>query len=283
MDVYALQTWLLARALEHDKPTLLLQLACEKLYRERIVRPGVTRLERFVATAREQAHEETFRQLTPLLTDERKTLLDGLLQPDATTGRTPLSWLRQEAVSHAASHIIATLTKIVFLQDAGVDQWDLTCLNPNRAKWLAQIGWRSTNQYLQRMAPERRYPVLVAFLQQALLHHTDVAVERFDQCLWGCQSEAKQELEEFRKAMARSTNEKLTRFRELGQVLLDDDIEDSDVRAVSFERVPKKVLQAAIDETHGVIRPRPDDAIDFLGQRDSDLRQFVPLWLQTLT
>jgi TnpA family transposase len=77
LDVYALQTWLVARALEHDKPTLLLQLACEKLHREHIVRPGVTRLERFVATAREKAHDETFRQLTPLLTDERKTLLDG--------------------------------------------------------------------------------------------------------------------------------------------------------------------------------------------------------------
>ena len=260
LDVYALQTWLLARALEHDKPTLLLQLACEKLYRERIVRPGVTRLERFVATAREQAHEETFRQLTPLLTDERKTLLDGLLQPDATTGRTLLSWLRQEAVSHAASHIIATLTKIVFLHDAGVDQWNLASLNPNRAKWLAQIGWKSTNQALQRMAPARRYPVLVAFLQQALLHHTDVAVELFDQCVWGCHSEAKQELEEFRKAVARSTNEKLKLFRELGQVLLDDDIEDPDVRAVSFERVPKKVLHEAIEETQGLIRPRPDEA-----------------------
>ena len=262
LDLYGLQTWLGERALEHDKPTLLLQLACEKLHRERIVRPGVTRLERFVATARAQAHAETFRKLTPLLTAERKTLLDGLLQPDATTGRTPLSWLRQEAVSHAASHIIATLTKIVFLQDAGVDQWDLSCLNPNRAKWLAQIGWKSTNQYLQRMVPARRYPILVAFLQQALLHHTDVVVELFDQCLWGCQSEAKQELEEFRKAVARSTNEKLTLFRELGQVLLDDDIEDPDVRAVSFERVPKKALQEAIDETQGLIRPRPDDAID---------------------
>ena len=170
IDVYALQTWLLARALEHDKPTLLLQLACEKLYRERIVRPGVTRLERFVATARETAHDETFRQLTPLLTDNRRTLLDGLLQPDSTTGRTPLSWLRQEAVSHAASQIIATLKKIIFLQDVGVDQWDLSCLNPNRAKWLAQIGWKSTNQYLQRMPPDRRYPVLVAFLQQAHKH-----------------------------------------------------------------------------------------------------------------
>jgi hypothetical protein len=210
-------------------------------------------------------------------------VLEGLLPPDATTGRTPLSWLRQEAVSHAASHLIATLTKIVLLQDAGVDQWDLTCLNPNRAKWLAQMGWRSTNHYWQRMAPERRYPVLVAFLQQALLHHPDVAVELFDQCLWGCQSEAQQELEAFRQAMARSTHEKLTLFRELGQVLLEDDMEDSDVRAVSFERVPKQVLPAAIDETQGLIRPRPDEAIDFLGKRYSDLRPFVPLWLQTLT
>jgi Domain of unknown function (DUF4158) len=34
LDMYALQTWLGERALEHDKPTLLLQLACDKLRRE---------------------------------------------------------------------------------------------------------------------------------------------------------------------------------------------------------------------------------------------------------
>ena len=63
LDLHGLQAWLLERALEHDKPALLLQLACEKLHREKIVRPGVTRLERLVATAREQAHDETFRRL----------------------------------------------------------------------------------------------------------------------------------------------------------------------------------------------------------------------------
>ena len=283
LDFYALQTWLVERALEHDKPTLLLQLACEKLYREKIVRPGVTRLERLVATARDQAHAETFRRLTPLLTDERKTFLDGLLPPDLRTGRTLLSWVRQEAVAPVASQIIATLQKIAFLHDTGVHQWDLDSLNPNRAKWLAQIGWKSTNQHLQRMPPLRRYPVLVAFLQQALLHHTDIAVELFDQCLWGCYSEARQELEEFRTAIARSTNEKLKLFRELGHVLLDDEIEAPDVRAISFERVPKKVLQEALAETQGLIRPRPDDAIDFFGKRYSYLRQFVPLLLHTLT
>ncbi len=283
LDFYALQTWVVERALEHDKPTLLLQLACEKLYREKIVRPGVTRLERLVATARDQAHDETFRQLTPLLSDDRKALLDELLTRDASTGRTRLNWLRQEAVSHAASQIIATLQKITFLQDAGVPQWDLSSVTPNRAKWLAQIGWKSTNQSLRRMPPLRRYPVLVAFLHQALLYHTDVAVELFDQCVGGCHREARQELEEFRKTIARSTNDKLTLLRELGQVLLDTDIQDPDVRSASFERVPEDVLREAIEETHAMIRPRPDDAIDFFGKRYSYLRQFVPSFLQTLT
>lgn len=62
---------------------------------------------------------------------------------------------------------------------------------------------------------------------------------------WLSHGEAKQELEEFRKAMARSTNEKLRLFRELGQVLLDDNIEDLDVRSESFERVPKEDSSSA--------------------------------------
>ena len=280
IDLHALQTWLLERALEHDKPTLLLQLACEKLHREKIIRPGVTRL---VATAREQAHDVTFRRLSPLLGDERQAFLDGLLEADATTGQTPLSWLRQEAVSPAASQILATLRKIIFLQGAGVHRWDLSGLNPNRAKWLARIGWKSTNQSLQRMPPRRRYAVLVAFLHQALLHHTDVVVELFDQCLWRCHVDAKQELEEFRRATARSTNETLRLFRELGGVLLDPRIEDAEVRSASFARVPERVLREAVAETQGLIRPRPDDAIDFLGKRYAYLRQFVPSFLQTLT
>jgi TnpA family transposase len=283
LDWYALQAWVVERALEHDKPTLLLQLACEKLHRDKIVRPGVTRLERLVATAREQAHEETERRVTPPLTEERKAFLDGLLTRDARTGHTPMSWLRQEAVSHAASQILATLQKIIFLRNAGVAQWNLTDLNPNRVKWLAQIGWKSTNQHLQRMPPVRRYPVLLAFLHQALLHHTDVAVELYDQCLWGCYTEAKQELDDFRQAIARSTNEKLRLFRELGQVLLDPTVAAGDVRRVSFERVPENVLRTAVEETHELIRPRPDEAIDFFGKRYSYLRQFVPAFLQTLT
>jgi TnpA family transposase len=283
LDFVALTSWLVDRALEHDKPTLLLQLACEKLRREQIVRPGITRLEQLVATAREQAQAETFQRLTPWLTPARQTWLDGLLAPEPDVGRTRLTWLRQEATSHAASQILATLEKIMFLKDAGVAQWVLADLTPHRLKWLAQGGWRATPQQLQRMPPLRRYPILLAVLHQALQHHTDVAVELYDQCLWACYTDARQELEEFRHEAARSTNETLIFFQELGQVLLDPAIDDAAVRAVSFQRVPEAVLRAAVADTAGLIRPRQDAAIDFFGKRYSYLRQFVPAWLRTLT
>jgi len=283
LDLYALQTWLGERALAHDKPSLLLQLACDKLRREQIVRPGLTRLERLVATARHTAHTETFRRLTPLLTPARSTWLDDLLVPDSQTGRTVLNWLRREAMAASAPQLVETLTKVQALLDMGIATWDLTVLNPNRVKWLAQLGWKAPVPQLQRMDPARRYPILVAFLAQALAHHIDVAIELYDQCLWDYASAARKELKEWRQTMARSTNEKLRMFRELGRVLLDTTIDDTAVRAVSFVRVPEVALREAVEETAALIRPRHDGAIDFFGTRYSTIRQFAPAFLQTLT
>jgi hypothetical protein len=62
-----LARWLLDRALEHDRPLLLWQLACEKLASEKVVRPGVTVLERMVIAARRDAERETMKRLAAVL------------------------------------------------------------------------------------------------------------------------------------------------------------------------------------------------------------------------
>jgi hypothetical protein len=78
-DLRSLANWLLARALEHDKPSLLFQLTREHLLAEKIVRPGVTLLERLVMAARERGHRETFHRLASLFTNERLLTFDSLL------------------------------------------------------------------------------------------------------------------------------------------------------------------------------------------------------------
>jgi hypothetical protein len=282
-DWESLAQWLLARALEHDKPTLLLQLACEHWHRHQIVRPGLSRLERRVMIARRQAQEETYRRLLPLMTPSRRAWLDALLEPQANTGRTCLTWLRAPASAATAPQICATLEKIAFLQDTGVADWDLGALNPNRIQWLARIGRKATNQSLQRAPVKRRYPILIAFLKQALLSLTDDTVEMVDQCLWDCHTDAKKDLEAFRQRAAAAINDNLKRFRDLSQVLLDPDIADAAVRAVSFQRVSAETLRTALAETEQLIRPSHDASVDFFGRRYSYLRQFIPALLRQLT
>ena len=55
--------WLTERALEHDKPTLLFQMICERLKQQQMIRPAVTTVERWVVIARMQAHHASLNRL----------------------------------------------------------------------------------------------------------------------------------------------------------------------------------------------------------------------------
>jgi TnpA family transposase len=283
LELRDLVQWLVERAIEHDKPTLLFQLVCEKLYRDKIIRPGVTRIEKIVATARRKAQKETFFRLAPLLTKEHCVFLDKLLVIDPKKGRTLLNWLKEGATSNSAAQILVSLEKLIFLRQAGIDQWDLSMLNPNRVKFLAQVGRKATNQYLQRLNEERRYPILIAILKQSLIDITDEIIEMYDQCLWGCYTDAKKDLEAFQKSVARSKNEKLRFFRDIGLVLMNPKVPNVDVRTVCFKYVSSEILQKALEETNQIIRPNDDGYFDYLARRYSYIRRFAPTFLSAFS
>jgi hypothetical protein len=136
-DLAQLESWLTDRALEHDRPTLLLWLACEHLLGLRVERPGVTHLERLVAAARQRAQRKTYRRLTPILTGDCKVRLDGLLTVDLAIGRSRLAWLQKSVASSTPPTVLVTLEKRAFCQGWGVDRWDVSSLSPNRLKFLA--------------------------------------------------------------------------------------------------------------------------------------------------
>jgi hypothetical protein len=125
------------RALEHDRPTLLLRLACEHLLGFRVERPGVTHLEKLIAAARQRAQRETYRRLAPILIGDGKARLDGLLTVDPAIGRSRLSWLQQSVASSTPPTVLVTLEKLAFCRGWGVDRWGLSPLSPNRLKFLA--------------------------------------------------------------------------------------------------------------------------------------------------
>jgi len=276
----SLSKWIVDRAIEHENPMLLLNFSCARLIKDKIVRPGITRLERQVATAINSANKETFTQLKPLLTKNRRKFLDLLLIPDISSRKTQLTWLRKRATSNSTREILATLHKLRFLRDQGVDGWDLSSLNPNRQKILAQIGRRATNQYLQRQPIQRRYPILIAFLRQTRIDVADEIIEMFIQALWDFYQDGKKDLQNYQQSVADARNEKVILFQKLGRIILDSDIRDVDVRSATFDRISKDQLKKAIKEADEIVKPHGDSAIEFFGNRYSHIRQFSSAFLQ---
>jgi len=275
-DAKELTAWLIERALEHDRPTLLLSLACDRLRMSKIVRPALNRIERVVARARRGARLETFRRLAPLLTPERRAKLDALVVADE--GRTPLAWLREDATKSSPKSITETLDKLRFLipRVAGVD---LGMLTPNHRKALAEIGYRSSNQALARMPEERRYPVLLAFLLRAHEEVTDETIEMFERCLAGTYARAERDLDDARLKAASSTEEKVRLLHEVLGLVVDRSIADKDLRKRIFDHLTEEALLDALADCEELVRPEDGGHLELLGDRYAYLRQFAPAFV----
>ena len=153
-DLEELEAWLVERALEHEAPKVLFRLARERLRTERLVFPAPDRIVRLVSSARGRAQERTCTLVEPLLSAERRAQLDGLLKVKASNSWSTLKRPGQGASGESPGSIKSEGAKLAFLRQLGAPEWDLSDLNPNRRKFLAQVGRRSTSQTLQRM-PDR--------------------------------------------------------------------------------------------------------------------------------
>ena len=284
-DLAMLEDWLIERAQEHDQPLLLFQMAAQKLKTDKIVRLGVTVLERLIGTARSKAMVETFQKLSPLLTQSNRQFLDNLLTNDSDIAPkvSQLTWLRQSATVNSPSAIVKTLKKLSFLKQQGIHKWNISCLNPNRLKFLAKIGKKSTGQYLQRTSEEKRYPILVAFVCQILVEITDEAMDLFLRCLSDTYGRAKRDLDMFRLQEAKAINEKVIALQKIGNIILNAEIRDTDLRHRIFESISLDNLQVIVEDCGRLIRPSQDECYDFLGERYAYILQFAPAFFKALT
>ncbi len=272
--------WLGQRALENDRPSVLLQQASERLYKHRFVRPAITTMERMVMHARQQADQLTYQLLGSSLDDDTCQQLDMLLQPDVTTGYTPLSWLRRQARGYNADDILDALAKLKMVQEFAIDEWDIAAIPPARIQHLAQIARRSSNQALQRKAIYQRYPTLMAFIADARERLIDEILDLYDHRIAQTERDAKNDLHEYQLSITESLQQQVWYLGGMARVVLDDEITDTAVRSRIFEIVSRKQLEQFLEEIEELQQVK--DQLHFFGNRYSYLRRFFPTLLTAL-
>jgi TnpA family transposase len=276
--------WLGERALSNDRPSVLLQLACERLYQLRFVRPAITTVEELIADTRQWAQTKTVEVLVEPLPQAQRRQLTTLLEPITDRRITPLTWIRRAAVGFNDKYILDALDKLAFIRQWSVANWDVTELPPSRLKFLAQVARYTSNQGLARKKPvENRDAFLVAFLWWAHEKVIDELIDLFDLCLADALRKSRRELKEYQLAHIDQMHKVVGYFQDMTTVLLNEEISDADVRPTVYEHLSPEVLQATLLETEQLlIASRKATALDFFDRRYSYFRRFIPTFLKSL-
>lgn len=283
-DRHETLVWLTNRALEHDRPLVLLRLVLERLKSSRILRPGLDFLERDIASARQAALELLWEQTRRMTTKETRVQLDALLIADpALKGKTRLSWLAAVPHGSGTDAINRTLDRLDWLHSFGVGRWDIGYFTSNRRKHFHQLARHATNQTVQRMSEARRYPMLVAFLAETRAEQLDFLVDQFDRCLAQIQSDAVRDFERLKQEAARTIDDRRQLLAEVGRILLDAQVPDEAVRASVFGVVPQALLKRVISDCDLDERPENDWPADRIATRFGHLRRFTPRFLRSVS
>lgn len=235
-EMKELEQFLLDRAMEHDSPSLLFNLAREYLMAAKVIRPGALTLAKMIGAARKGASDLTPQMVGHLLTAQLRADLERMLAMDAGLGMTRLEWLVGPARDASASSVKVAIDKLIWLRALDAQQLDLSMLPNERRRFLAQVARRSTNQGLERRQ-ERKFPILLAFVAQAAVEQLDEVVALFDQAVSARESRAKAKTDEALVERAKQGETRQLLITEIFPVLADPSIPDEQVGGLLRERI----------------------------------------------
>ena len=273
-EMKELGQFLLDRALEHDSPTLLFNLAREYLMSAKVIRPGAVTLAKMVGTARAGAGELTSQKVGHLLTLQVRQDLDLLMTYDAGLGMTRLAWLTTAAVEATASAVKTSIEKLAWLRNMAAHHLDLSVLPNERRRFLAAVGRRSTVQALERRG-ERRYPILLALAAQSAVDQLDEVVALFDQTVSARESRAKSKTDAALAERAKKGEDRQLLVDVILPVLADPSIPDEQVGGMLRERIGMSRLREVMAAPW---KPLPKDhgRLSAMDASYAYLRQFTP-------
>jgi hypothetical protein len=139
-----------------ERPSVLFDLATERLLERKILLPGVITLTRLVAAVQDRAAQRLWRRLAALHDAEVRQRLEDLAVVPVGGRQTPLDRLRTAPVPAGAPALVDALHRLDEARALGARRVDLSGFPPGRLKVLARYAAAARAQAIVRMPEHRR-------------------------------------------------------------------------------------------------------------------------------
>lgn len=142
----------------------------------------------------------------------------------------------------------------------GILTIDLSWLNSNYQRALFHYVNKCSVDRLREVVPPRRYAVLVCFLWQSYRGAIDQAVDMYDKLITGVHTQSEADFDEQLRQQRKTIRDSLAVFKSLGEIILDDDIADVELRTRLFIEIPRSELAAQIEALDDWVSGKKSDA-----------------------
>lgn len=264
-----------------DRPGELFERATTWLLAHKVILPGCTTLERFVASLRTRVENRLWKLLGQGVTREQRTQLEELLKVSPQGRSSWLDQLRSGPVRISSRSLVLAIRRLQTIRNLGI-KLPVVGVPPSRLASLARFAGTAKVTAISRLPPVRRLATLVAFIHclEATAH--DDVLELLDVLLQ----------EFFLKAVTADKKARLRGLKDLDQAamvlatvcrtLLATDLADSEGRGALFRQTPREVLKQALETVDALVRP-PDDVYYLeLDARYRVVRVFLPTLLEQI-
>lgn len=280
-EIALLKAFLLEEASRLEQTGPLLVQAKQFLKEKGIVFPADDTLRRLIVTQRQAAREQIFVRIASSLSTELKEKFDALLTAGAKR-LTPFQSLKQPPGRPSPTAMLRQAEKLEQIQATRALTVDLSWLNNNYQRFLTRYARRCSADRLRNLQAEHRYGVLVCFLRQMYQDTVDHMIDMNAKLMTSVYNRAQDAIDEQARKQRQMIRNSLATLHTLGQIILDESIQDETLRQVLFSKVDKEQLTSQMMEVKTWLTGKYSHVFNLVLQRYAYLRQFAPTLLQHL-
>jgi len=280
-DIEPVKQFIFAQSCRLEQTSALFSMVEQYLKEHNILQPVASTLQRIIGEQRRLAREYIYEKITSELRDETKQHLNLLLE----VGENKFSALQQlKSVPQKPSpEALKSLTaKLEQIAPTGVLAVDLSWLNNNYQRLLANYVKRGNAHQLREVSPSHRWAAVTFFLWQTYQDTIDQILDMHDKLQNKITNWAKDDLNKEVWRKRKLIQDALAIFTLVGEVILDDNISDASLRETVFSNISKEELKTHIQQWKEWITMKKSHRFHYVVKRFSYIRQFSKDFLEHL-
>lgn len=260
-----------------DRPSVLFERATTWLLANKVLLPGASTLERFIAKLRKRVEERLWKCLTKQITDEHRIKLESLLLTPTGSQRSWFDQIRAGPTRISGPSLLDALDRVDRIRSYGLEIPLISSIPQGRIAALARFASRAKVAAINRLPKLRRLATLAAFIHTLEASAQDDVLDILTDLLNEIFGRATKAGQIARLRNLRDLDSAAVTLAEACKILMNRSLPDTEVRTAVFTKFSPEKLAQTIESTYALVSP-PDDI--FYSELETNYRRvrlFLPM------